>query len=315
MSIESVMPSNHLFLCCPLPLLSISPSIRVFSNKSVIHIMWPEYWSFSFSISPFSEYSVLISFRMDWFDGSGLSTTCWDASDSGSGQVGIWPLSSSQKHTGCEPEIQICLSLGIRTEICKASVQFSSVAHSCLTLQPHEPQHARPPCPSPTAGVHPDPYLLSQGCHPTISSSVVPFSSHLQSFPALGSFQMSQLFTSGGQSIGVSASTSVLPMNTQDWSPFRWTGWISLQSKGLSRVFSSTTVQKHQCKAWGIIIFSAPMSQEGRYRDNGVRKKEPTWWKADSAKPQALPPFLLRVYSILYLSFMRSLRVLIINTI
>ena len=127
MSIESVMPSNHLFLCCPLLLLSISPSIRVFSNKSVIHIMWPEYWSFSFSISPFSEYSVLISFRMDWFDGSGLSTTCWDASDSGSGQVGIWPLSSSQKHTGCEPEIQICFSLGIWTEICKASVQFSSV--------------------------------------------------------------------------------------------------------------------------------------------------------------------------------------------
>ena len=96
MSFESVMPSNHLILCCPLLLLlSISPSIRVFSNKSAIHIMWPEYWSFSFSISPFSEYSELISFRMDWCDGSGLSTTSQDASDSGSGQVGIWPLSSS----------------------------------------------------------------------------------------------------------------------------------------------------------------------------------------------------------------------------
>ena len=87
---------------------------------------------------------------------------------------------------------------------------------------------------------------LSQWCHPTISSSVVPFSSHLQSFPAPGSFQMSQFFTSGGQSIGVSASAWVLPMNIQDWFPLGWTGWISLQSKGLSRVFSSTKVQKHQ---------------------------------------------------------------------
>ena len=105
-------------------------------------------------------------------------------------------------------------------------------------LQPHELQHARPPCPSPTPGVHPNSFPLSQWCHPTISSSVVPFSSCLQSFPASGSFQMSQLFTSGGQSIGVSASTSVLPVNTQDWSSLGWTGWISLQSKGLSRVFS-----------------------------------------------------------------------------
>ena len=114
------------------------------------------------------------------------------------------------------------------------------------SLQPHKPQHARPPCPSPTPGVHPNPYPSSWWCHPTISSSVVPFSSCLQSFPASGSFPMSQLFTSGGQSIGVSASTSVLPINTQDWSPLGWTGWISLQSKGLLRVFSNTTVQKHQ---------------------------------------------------------------------
>ena len=124
--------------------------------------------------------------------------------------------------------------------------QFSSVARSCLTLRPHEPQHARPPCPSPTPGVYPNPCPLSQWWHPTISSSVVPFSSQLQSFPASGSFQMSQLFASDGQSTGVSASISVLPMNTQDWSPLGWTGWISLQSKGLLRVFSNITVQKHQ---------------------------------------------------------------------
>ena len=107
-------------------------------------------------------------------------------------------------------------------------------------------QHTRLPCPSPTPGACSNSCPLSQWCHPTISSSVVPFSSHLQSFPASGSFQMSQFFTSGGQSIGVSASTSVLPMKTQDWSPLGWTGWITLQSKGLSRVFSNTTVQKHQ---------------------------------------------------------------------
>ena len=127
---------------------------------------------------------------------------------------------------------------------------FSSVQFSCSVVSnsmwPHEPQHARPPCPSPTPWVHPNPCPLSWWCHPTISSSVVPFSSCAQSFPALGTFQMSQLFASGGQSIGVSSSTSVLPMNTQDWYPLGWTGWIALQFKGLSRVFSNTTVQKHQ---------------------------------------------------------------------
>ena len=126
-----------------------------------------------------------------------------------------------------------------------SSVQFSSSVMS-NSLWPHEPQHARPPCPSPTSGVNPNSCPLSRWCHPTISSSVVPFSSCPQSFPASGSFQMNQPFTSGGQSIGVSASTSVLPMNTQDWSPLECTGWISLQSKGLSRAFSNTTVQKHQ---------------------------------------------------------------------
>ena len=113
-------------------------------------------------------------------------------------------------------------------------------------LWPHGLQYARPPCPSPTSGVYSNSCPLSRWCHPAISSSVIPFSSCLQSFPASGSFPMSQLFTSGGQSIGLSASTSVLPMNTQDWSPLGWTGWISLQSKGLSRVFSNTTVQKYQ---------------------------------------------------------------------
>ena len=124
-------------------------------------------------------------------------------------------------------------------------VQFS---HSVVSdsLWPHEPQHARPPCPSPTARVYPNPCSLSWWCHPTISSSVVPFSSCPQSFPAAGSFQMSQLFTSGGQSIGVSALASFLAKKSQGWSPSEWSGWISLQSKGLSRVFSNTTVQEHQ---------------------------------------------------------------------
>ena len=125
-----------------------------------------------------------------------------------------------------------------------SSVQFSRSVMSD-SLWPHESQHSRPPCPSPTPGVHPNPRPLSQWCHPAISSSVSPFSSCPQSFPALRSFPMSQLFTWGGQSIGVLASASVFPMNTQDWS-LGWTGWIFLQPKGLSRIFSNTTVQKHQ---------------------------------------------------------------------
>ena len=126
-----------------------------------------------------------------------------------------------------------------------SSVQFS---HSVVSnsLRPHELQDARPLCPSPTPRVHPNPCPSSRWYHPTISSSVIPFSSCLQFFPASGSFQMSQLFPSGGQSIGGSDSASVLPMNTQDWSPLKWTGWISLHSKCLSRVFSNIIVQKHQ---------------------------------------------------------------------
>ena len=124
--------------------------------------------------------------------------------------------------------------------------QFSSVAQSCLTLQLQGLQHVKLPRPSPTLRVCSDSSPSSRWCHPTMSSSVICFSSSLQSFPASGSVSVSQFFASGGQSIAISASTSVPPMNTRDWSPSEWTGWISLQSKGLSRVFSNTTVQKHQ---------------------------------------------------------------------
>ena len=127
---------------------------------------------------------------------------------------------------------------------------FSSVHFSCSvvsdSLRPHESQHARPPCPSPTPGIHPNPCPSSRWYHPAISSSVVPFSSCPQSFLASGSFPMSQLFTWGGQSTGVSALASFLPKKSQGWSPSEWTDWIFLQSKGLSRVFSNTTVQKYQ---------------------------------------------------------------------
>ena len=137
-----------------------------------------------------------------------------------------------------------------------SSTQFSSVqfSHSvvCDSSWPHGPQQARPPCPSPTPRVYSYSSPLSRWCHPTISGSVISFSTCLQSFPASGCFKTSQFFASDSQSIGISASTSVLPMNTQDWS-LGWTGWISLQSKGLSRVFSNTTVQKHQ-------FFSAELS-------------------------------------------------------
>ena len=126
------------------------------------------------------------------------------------------------------------------------NILFSSVAQSYLTLQPNRLQHTRLPCPSPTPRVHLNSCPLSRWCHPTISSSVVPFSSYLQSFPGSGSFPISQFFISGGQSIGALASASVLLMNIQDCFPLGLTGWISLPSKGLSRVFSNTTIQKHQ---------------------------------------------------------------------
>ena len=143
------------------------------------------------------------------------------------------------------------------TKMTLSSVQFSCSVLSD-SLRPHESQHNRPPCPSPTPRVHPNSCTSSWWCHPAISSSVVPFPSCLQFLPASESFPMSQLFTWDGQSIGVSALASVLPKDTQDSSPLEWTGWISLQSRGLSRVFSSTTVQKHQ-------FFGAQLSSQSNF--------------------------------------------------
>ena len=155
------------------------------------------------------------------------------------------------------------------------TTKFSSVQFTCSvvsdSLWPHESQHASPPCPSPTPGVHSDSRPKSWWYHPAISSSVVPFSSCPQSLPASESFPMSQLFATGGQSIGASASASVLPMNTQDWSPLGWTGWSSLQSKGLSRVFSNTTVQKYQ-------FFRAQLSsQSNSYIHTWPQEKLQPW--------------------------------------
>ena len=151
---------------------------------------------------------------------------------------------------------------------CKVSVQFSRLVVSD-SLQPHESQHTRPPCPSPTPRVSPDSCASSQWGHPAISSSVVPLSSCHQSLPASESFPVSQLFTSGGQSIGVSASASVLPMNTQDWSALG-SSWISLQSKGLSRVFSNTTVQKHQFFGTQLSSQSTLTSIHGHWKNHSL---------------------------------------------
>ena len=152
---------------------------------------------------------------------------------------GIW---NNRVTKGSLEKIMIKSSLGIVIfHLNLPSVQFSRSVMSS-SLWPHGLQHARPPCPSPTPGVYSNSCPLSRWCHPTISSSVVPFSSRLQSFPVSGSLLMSWFFSSGGQRIGVSASASVLPKNIQDWFPLGWTGWTSLQSKGLSRVFSNSTV-------------------------------------------------------------------------
>ena len=198
MSIGSMMPTHNLILCCPILFL---PSIRVSSNKSAVPIRWPKYWSLSFSISPFSEYSGLISFMIDWFD---LALQ------------GI--LKSFLQHDNSKASILFCsvffmiqlshLYMTTRKTIALTiwTVQFSSVAQSCPTLC--NPMNCSTPgLPVSTPRVHPNPCPLSQWCHPTISSSVIPFSSCPQSFPASGSFPLSQLFVSGGQSIGVSAST------------------------------------------------------------------------------------------------------------
>ena len=178
------------------------------------------------------------------------------------GQPGCWIARSYWYDRKLIQEVSACKTLLIHFWVAFSihrlegnDILFSQF--SCLVvsncLWPHGRQHTRLPCPLPTPGACSNSYSLSWGCHPTISFSVVPFSSWLQSFPASGSFLMSQFFASGGQSIGVSASASVLPMSIQDWFPLGCTGWISLQSKGLSRVFSNTTVQKHQ-------FFSAQLS-------------------------------------------------------
>ena len=155
----------------------------------------------------------------------------------------------------------------------KCSSPFSQFTCSVMSnsLWPHEPQHNRPPCPSPTPGGYSTSCPSSRWCHPAISSSVVPFSSCPQSLPASGSFPMSHLFPWGGQSIVVSASASVLPMNTQDWFPLGWTAWISLQSKGLSRVFSNTTVQKHQ-------FFGTQLSSQSNSHIHTWPLEKPSAW-------------------------------------
>ena len=159
------------------------------------------------------------------------------------------------KHISLTYSVSLQLFLSLTVWYLVSSLQFS---HSVVSdsLWPHGLQHTRLPCPWPTPGVYSNSCLSSGWHHPTISSSVIPFSSFLESFPASVSFPMTQFFPSGGQSIGVSASASVLPMNIQDWSPLGWTGWISLQSKGLSRVFSNTTVQKHQFFGTQLSLYS-----------------------------------------------------------
>ena len=215
-SIESVMPSNHLILCRPLLLLaSIFPSIRVFSNESVLHIRWPKYWNFSFSISPCNEYSELISFRIDWLDFLTVQGTLKSLL-----QTIAIACSNIMKMWLKVPILEVISELLTSNRILFLSNAYKNIYNklrigekesdqiSCSvvshSLRPHELQHARPPCPLPTPGVHWDSRPSSQWCHPAISSSVVPFSCP-QSLPASESFPVSQLFAWGGQSTGVSA--------------------------------------------------------------------------------------------------------------
>ena len=163
------------------------------------------------------------------------------------------------------------------------SVQFSSVTQSCLTLWLHGLQHARLPCAPPPPRVYSNSCPLSQWCHPTISFSVISFSSRLQSFPASGSFPMSQLFASGGQSIKVSPSASVLPMNTQDWFPLGWTGWISLQSKVLSRAFSNTTVQNINSSVLSFLYSPTLTSIHDHWKNHSFDQTDLCWQSNVSA--------------------------------
>ena len=249
------MPSNHLILCHPLLLPpSIFPSIRVFSSESVLCIRWPKYWSFSISAS--SKYSGLISFRIDWLD--------------------LLAAQGTPQHHNLKASILHCLAFFMvqLSYLYISSVQFSgSVMSHSFWL--HGLQHASPPCPSPTPRVYPNSCPSSQWCYPTISSSVVPFSSCLQSFPASGSFPLSQFFESGGQSIAALTSKSVLPMNIQGWFPLGLIGWSpcsprdsqesspapqfeSINSLALSLLYGSTLTsvhnywKNHNCDCMGL---------------------------------------------------------------
>ena len=259
MSIESVMPSNHLILCRPLLLLpSIFPSIRVFSNESALHIRWPKYWNFSFSISPSNEYSGLISFRIDWLDLLVAQGTLKSL------------LQHSSKASILQHSAFFIVQLSQETVRVTRVVLpwlyylFKVQSLSCVRHFATPWIAARQAFLSITnSGVHPNSCASSQWCHLAISSSVIAFSSCPQSLPASGPFPLSQPFTWGGQSIGVSASASALPMNTQDGSPLGWTGWIFLQSRGLTRFFSSITVQKHQI--FGIQLSSQSNSHKRQW--------------------------------------------------
>ena len=193
-SIESVMPSSHLILCCPLLLLPpIPPSIIVFSNESTLHMRWPKYWSFSFSISPSNKYSGLISFRIDWFDLLAVQ-----------GTLKSFPAPQFEIIHFSDCSLLYGPNLTSVHEYWKNhsfDYQFRSVQLLSLVqlFATHGLQHTRPPCPSPTPGVYSNSCPSSRWCHPTISSSVIPFSSRLQSFPASGSFLVSRLFAAGGQ--------------------------------------------------------------------------------------------------------------------
>ena len=248
------MQSSHLILCRPFFLLPpIPPSIRVFSNESTLHMRWPKYWSFNFSISPSNEHPGLISFKMDWLGLLAVQGTLKSFLQHHSSKASILQCSAfftiqlshpymtrDQIHGPCSGSTVLTRQPGISFCCC-------SVAKSCLTLcNPMD-------CSMPGFPVlH---YLLefAQTYFHWVSDAIQlsnpllsPFPSAFNLYPALGSFPMSQFFTSGYQSIRVSASASVLPMNIQDWFPLEWTSLISLQSKGRSRVFSNTTVQKHQ---------------------------------------------------------------------
>ena len=230
MSIALVIPSSQLVLWCSLILLpSVFPSIRDFSSESAVPIRWQRYWSLSFSISPFHEYSGLTSFRIDWFDLLAVQRTLTSLLQYCNSKASVLRLSAFflVQHS------HLHMSNGNTI----SSVQFSCSVMSD-SLQPHELQHARPPCPSPTPRAYSNPCPLSQWCHPTNSSSVIPFSSCTQSLPASGSSPMSQLFAWDGQSIGVSASASVLPMKTQDWNTITLTTW-TFAGKVMSLLFNT----------------------------------------------------------------------------